>query len=390
MRVFSICMAGMCLSGLTVAAADNPTEITADAELVLVSSPYNVSDEIVEPEELLYELSVGAKAEKVLDNGVRLRARSILRLQKDHPLRPGFTGGFSDQTLARVGAFSGMSAQEPLPNDDLRGRLEVAYLQVDGGYGEARVGKDLGVAARFHEGAPSVLTHARLDSPLLDPSGLNGLKSRHDLTGPSAKLSYATPRLLGIRGGISYTPEANADGLDRRPAAGIGLAAPKTTNAVEVAVNTSHRIDLIDTRIEGSAAYSTADVEDQEGVFAYERVNTHSFGGRAEHGDWSLGGSWIQSNNGNPNADYEAWSAGLGYEKFGVDWSLNYGSAEDQGASLDTTGWRFGASKEIFDWGKVALAYTDDQLDSLATERQNRGIVVEITLSGEFLNLSVN
>lgn len=390
MRIVSLMFAGLVLPVSYVAMADTPTEIEGSAEVVAVWAPGNVSDESVEPEEFLYELSLSGTATKVLDNGVRLRAKTVARLQKDHPLRPGFTGGFADAPLARVGAYSGLSSQAPDPNDELRGRLETAYLQADGGYGEVRVGKDLGVAARFHEGAPEVLTHARLDSPLLDVSGTAGLKTRHDLTGPSAKVSYASPRLLGVRAGLSYTPDANADGLDRRPAAGIGLAAPKTTNAVEAALNTSHRIPYVDTKLETALAYSTADVEDQNENFTYERVNTQSAGARVERGDWSLGGSWISSNNGNDGADYTAWSAGIGHKRFGVDWSLNYGSAEDEGANLDTTGWRFGASKEVFDWGKVAVSYIDDQLDSDATERQNRGIVFEITLSGDFLNMSVN
>ncbi len=386
MRAMFAGLSGVLLLSCGSAAADDTTEYELRAEAVTVVTLAERSDEGVDPEDLLYELSLTGKAERVLDNGVRILARGAVRLQKDHPLRPGFTGGFSEQPLARIGAYSGLSSQAPEPNDQVRGRFETAYFQIDGGYGEARIGKDLGVAARFHEGAPSVLTHARLDSPLLDPSGVNGLRSRHDLTGPSAKLSYATPRLLGVRAGLSYTPEANADGLDRRPAAGIGPAAPKTTNAVEVAVNTSHRLNVIDTRLEATAAYSTADVEDQGGLFTYERLDTSSFGARVERGDWSVGGSWLASNNGNENADYTGWSAGIGHNRFGLDWSLNYGSAEDEGANLDTTGWRFGAAKEMFDFAKLAVVYTDDQLDSDATERQNRGIVVEITLSAGILN----
>ncbi len=370
--------------------ASSPTEIEIDAETVLVAMPLERSDDTVDPEDFLFEVSLTSKAEKVLENGVRIRGRVAARLQKDHPFRPGFTGGFANQPLARIGAFSGLSAQEPEPNDEIRARFETAYIQIDGGLGELRVGKDLGVAARFHEGAPETLSHARLDTPLLDPSGVSGLKSRHDLTGPSVKFSYASPRILGVRAGLSYTPEANADGLDRRPAAGIGLAAPKTTHAVEAALNTTHRIDRLDAKIEAALAVSTADVEDQNDNFTYETVNTSSGGARVEHGRFALGGSWLRSNNGNDDADYEAWSAGIGYNRLGIDWSLNYGSAEDEAAGVDTTGWRLGGAKQLNDWAKVALSYTDDQLDSLTDERQNRGIVVEITLSQQILNLSLN
>ena len=56
-----------------------------------------------------------------------------------------------------------------------------------------------GAAARFFEGAPSALTHASISNAYLDPDGIKIIRTNHDLTGPSAKISYATPRILGLR-----------------------------------------------------------------------------------------------------------------------------------------------------------------------------------------------
>ena len=141
----------------------SPIDFEVEAETVLVITPLSDDTETREAETFLGEASLNGTAETVLENGVRLRGRFALRLQKDHPQRPGGSGGFGTNVNAVPGAFSSLS-DGPVPNgegDDLRARLETAYFQIDGGYGELRLGKDSGVAARFHEGAPDVLRHAR-------------------------------------------------------------------------------------------------------------------------------------------------------------------------------------------------------------------------------------
>ena len=74
----------------------------------------------------------------------------------DHPDRPGFVGRF-DTGAPLAGGYSGLSGLAPDEDTGARGRLETAYLVADGGYGELRLGKDRGVAARFHEGGPTSL-----------------------------------------------------------------------------------------------------------------------------------------------------------------------------------------------------------------------------------------
>ncbi|HBQ49254.1 MAG TPA: hypothetical protein DD728_10285, partial [Hyphomonas atlantica] len=111
---------------------------------------------------------------------------------------------------------------------DLRAELEEAYVYIDGGYGEVRLGRDEGVAARFQENAPSVFSTLALGRQSLDPTGIDMVTTRHDLTGPSAKLSYATPRLVGIRAGLSFTPKADVRGLDRDADRNLPGVAPIT------------------------------------------------------------------------------------------------------------------------------------------------------------------
>jgi hypothetical protein len=388
---FSVMFSTPALLALPVVAQNgSPIEFELDAESVTVVTPISDDDGLIEAEPFLGELSLTGTAEKVLENGVRIRGRFAARLQADHPNRPGGAGGFGTDAAAGAGASSGLSSAIPSDDSDLRARLETAYLQVDGGYGEVRLGKDSGVAARFHEGAPSVLSHARLDSALLDPSGLGTIRSRHDLTGPSAKISYATPRILGLRAGASFTPSADADGLDRRPSAGTGGFAPDIENALELALNGTRRFRESGLRVDAALAWSTADVSDQAAILPYDTVETWSAGTKIEQGDWTFGASWLSSDNGLPDADYTAWSAGLMREAWDAEFSLEYGQAEDDNANIDSSGWRFGVAKDFSKNTKIGVAYLHDEVETLNNHWESDGIVVEITLSAEILNITGN
>lgn len=367
-----------------------PIDIEVEAETVLAITPISDHEDGREPETFLGEASLSGTAETVLDNGVRLRGRFAMRVQKDHPKRPGGAGGFGANVASAPGAFSGLS-DSPFPNgegDELRARLETAYFQVDGGYGELRLGKDSGVAARFHEGAPTVLSHARGDTALLDPTGLTSVRTRHDLTGPSAKISYATPRLLGVRAGISFTPEANADGLDRRPAAGGALTAPETENALELALNATRTLRETGLRFDAAVAWSTAEVSPRVGAAPYTDMETLSAGLKLKREDWSFGVSALSSDNGLPYGDYTSWNAGIMREGELFDLSFSYGKVEDEGANLDGTSWRLGIGKDFDSGLRLATAYLDDSIEVNGIDLSGSAIVVEMTLSSEIFSLT--
>ena len=389
MRHFSLIIPASTLALAATAQSGAPIEAEVDMTTAFVIAPVSDDEGLAETEPVLGEISLSGKAEKVLESGVRIRGRMDLRLQRDNPSRPGGTGGFGSGA-APTGAFSGLSSGVPIEKSDTRMRLETAYLQVDGGYGELRVGKDQGVAARFHEGSPNVLTYARLDSALLDPSGLSTVRTRHDLTGPSVKASYATPRILGLRAGISYTPEASADGLDRRANFGTGVFAPEIENALELALNGTRKFKQSGVRVDAALAWSTADVSDRAGLAPYGTTESLSSGVRIEKDDWTFGGSWLSSDNGLPNADYNAWSAGVSREFKDTTLSLNYGEASDDGARIDTTSWQFGAGRDFGKDTNIALSYALDEVETPIGTSKSQAIVVEITLSTELLNISGN
>ena len=390
MRRVSVLSPTLLLALPAFAAGGAPLETEVHVESVVTAMPIADADSGIETEPILGELSLTGQSEKVLESGLRIRARGALRLQRDHPVRPGSIGGFGQTPTAPTGAFSGLSAAPTVQHSDARVRLETAFLQVDGGYGELRAGKDRGVADRFHEGAKSVLTHARMDSSLLDPTGLASVRTRHDLTGPSLKISYASPRLIGIRAGASFTPKASADGLDRRPAAGPSGLSPETENAIEFALNATRRFRDTGWRFDLSGGWSSAEVSATPLTPQFGTVETWSAGTRIEKDDWTFGSSWLSSDNGLDDSAYSAWSAGLHRNVYNTEFALEYGQSRDDGANLDTLGWRLGAARQFGPSTRLAIAYVHDEIESPAQKWRSEGVVVEITLSQKIVEVTGN
>lgn len=346
-------------------------------------------------ESVLYTLRGRYEANFVLGSGAEIGVRASGGIDRDSPARAGFSGvvGPAPAVLSAPGAFSGL-ARGALPEDiGPRGRIDTGYIYIEGGYGEFRAGLDDGVATRFFEGGPSLFRHAPLTNPSLDASGRVLSRTDHDLTGPSLKVSYATPRLLGVRAGVSLTPEANSGGLDRDPVRGPGgLPAPEIENALEFALNVSRRLPRSGVRLRAAAAYSEADAAQAALPGAYDRVETWSAGGSAEFSSLALGASYLSSNNGFAlgSGDYSALSAALRMTFGKVDAGVEIADADDDGVQAESDaialslGRNFGEHLRVVGgWQRVNTRYTGNQLPSAPSLRERtEGIVIEITLSG--------
>ncbi|MEE2879223.1 MAG: porin [Pseudomonadota bacterium] len=384
-RIGGAFLAGAALSPLAYAQSA-PIEFESDLEAVTVLAAFHDTKPGMDSEDILYEISLDNRIKKVLENGVQIGGRLTLRGQRDHPSRPGFLGDFGPGTgPAQTGAYSGFSQAEMPADTGARGQLEAAYLEIEGGYGELRLGRDRGVSARFFEGAPHVLSHASIANAYLDPDGIKVVRTNHDLTGPSAKISYATPRILGLRAAASFTPDPDAAGLDRN----IRDSGVEMSNAAEFALNLSRRLPSSGVRLETALAWSTAEVDSQASA-ARDRVSTFSAGGNLEFDSFEIGGSWLKSNNGFDAADYTAWEIGIATEIGETELSLNYGEADDDLAQLTGDGISLAAKRDITAGLELAVAYQDETLSAAADEYGGRGIVVEITLSSDFLGLNGN
>ncbi|MFN3607950.1 MAG: porin [Hyphomonas sp.] len=334
----------------------------------------------------------------VLMNGAEIGAVGSLEAQYDHPARAGFSGIFPPEAgagpgagAASGGAFSGLGRGAAAEDRDLRLSLETAYLYMEGGYGEARLGADDGIATRFFEGGPALFAHSGLVNPALDPSGTVIARTDHDITGPAMKVSYASPRILGLRAGVSYTPEADRRGLDRDPARNFpGSTRPEIQDAFELALNLSRRLPQSGVRLRAGAAYSQAETRFLPDPTLYGRVETWSAGASAEFTRFRIGGSYLSSNNGVARGpgDYSAWSVGAAIPVGKLEAVGEVSGAQDDLAGLTSDSWQLGLAWRPAEGWRLAGGWRNVDTEALDSARplaasggSRRGIVIEITRS---------
>lgn len=339
--------------------------------------------------------AAGIATNRVLDNGLEIGAVGRFEVQHDHPARAGFSGipeGFEPVAGGWQGGFSGLAASAQREHVGTRGQLEEAYIYAEGGYGEVRLGRDIGVAARFHEGAPSIFLKAAAANPVLDPTGQAFIRTDHDLTGPALKVSYASPRILGVRAGVAFTPRADVRGLDRDPARRmVGSPQLSIKSAAEASLNVSRKLRESGVRLQASLAYSRADVGASVTPDVYAAIETWSAGASAEFDTITVGASVLSSNNGvhGRQADYSAWTIGVTKQAFSFDFGLDFGEATDALTGLENESWSIGAAREVRGGVRAAAGYrrqtTLQRRSGLLSVPANRdtdtGVVLEITLS---------
>ena len=109
-----------------------------------------------------------------------------------------------------------------------------------------------------------------------------------------------------------------------------------------------------------------------------------------EKGDWTIGASWLNSDNGLPDGDYSGWTAGLFKKVYDIDFYVEYGESEDQFSNLEAQGWRLAAARDFGRDARVAVAYLHDDLQSPLQKWRAKGVVIEVTLSQEIVQVTVN
>lgn len=363
------------------------TEVTLEGAVVLAPGGGQGDAEPV-----LGMAELGFSADYVFSNGLEAGIQAALAVQKDHPARDGF-GGVAGLPLtglpAATGTFPGLAAGISEESREARFSLETAYLYAETGYGELRLGFDEGVATRFHEGGPALFLHAGLVNPSLDPYGTAIARTDHDLTGPALKASYATPRLLGLRGGLSYTSRADRRGLDRDPGRSVaGQAAARPEEAVELALNLSRRLPRSGLRLRLAGAWSQASIASPDKAGQQDTVATWSLGGSAAWDHLVLGGSLMRSDNGlaSGDGDYSASAFSAAIPIGSVSAGLGITSARDRLLELDSEAWQAGLAWQVSPNWRLAGAWRETETMMAGglpsgpfRDGIDKGVVIEIT-----------
>lgn len=404
MRPMITCAALVIGAAAPAFAQDTDGEWTAKVEASAVANGV-VSDDPAAPaaDALMGSALLEISRSDTFDNGLTLGWLAAVRYDSDARTRPAFSGALGScapanpacvsvagGTLSPVSPATGLAVGgAPFDEQDYVA-VEAASVTLAGPWGDGVLGYDVGAAARLDARAPTVLNRVSAFSPGLDPTGMVVTRARNDVTGASPKATYLSPRWLGLRVGVSYTPDANHRTVDFDPeASGPGLASADLENVWEGGVSFARQFAEQGLRVRAAVTYSSADSGAGRPEFgSYEAWGA---GLELEHDGWTGGVRWLGSNNAwaAGNGDYDAWELGLVKEtedgwKFGAE----VGWSEDKLSRLEGTSWLVGVSREISHNLEVGVGWASSEADipvpvGLSTGHRNAsndGLLVEFTV----------
>ncbi len=354
------------------AGAQSELETDLDAELTVLLA--TGEDKTGEPDRsgAMTELSVSTSAAYLFENGLELTGRLTFRAQTDHPSRPGFAGSVFDCPVSAMtcpqlagnglrGAFSRLSTFDAGDETGGRGSLEAAYLALQGGWGEIVIGRDQGVAQRFYEGGPTVFRLGKSNNPVLDPFGSALSRTKNDISSSAEKVSLVSKRILGVRAGVSYTPDAGFEGLDLNTDYRTqGVIEPELGAAYEAGLQVTRSLRQANLRVRGSATWSKAEVKSA----VYEDVETVSAGFEIERRDvFRVGLSMLDSSNGGFGR-YQSIAAGASWW-VGPDWIVTGSVDHSEDKTIDLKGWSatLGASRSLNEHVDLTFGYRVSETD---------------------------
>ena len=316
------------------------------------------TDSEIADAELEFEVSA------ITDGGLEYGAALGVRAQYDE-FRRGFGGqlpecppgiaGCSGSVTGLRGHTSGFYSGGEDITKDAQVALETAHLFLRSAYGDVTIGRDDGAAYLFSLGAPSLLAVGASNSPV-DYTGFDSVKTVNDASGFGEKITYTSPRLLGdqigfgVQIGGSYALDGDVCGVDYCNGKNIdGILQPEIEDIFEVGLAIDRtfgnglRAELTGTYANGSEQTGGAEFDDLESFGA---------GLEFEYGQWTLGGSYLDSNNGLLDGDYTAYDVGLTWKPSALGFTLGYGHAEDDNVGLESDQAVFGVT---YDFKKFTL-----------------------------------
>ncbi len=264
--------------------------------------------------------------------------------------------------------------------DDARAeeaQLETAYLFLRSAYGDVTLGRDDGAAYLFSLGAPSLLKVGASNSPV-DYTGFDSVKTVNDASGFAEKVTYTSPRLLGdtvgigVQLGASYAPNARGCGVDycvrSNERQGSGTVAADLRDVIEVGVALDRNFGN-GLKAELTASYARAD--ERSGFAGLDDLEAFNAGLELTYNDWVLGGSYLNSNNGLLDGDYEAYDVGLTWKPSRLGFTLGYGHAEDDNVNLSSDQAVFGIT---YDFDKITIGTGVQYIDRTTSIFDGAGI----------------
>lgn len=223
---------------------------------------------------------------------------------------------------------------------DTQVALESAHLFLRSAYGDVTVGRDDGAAYLFSLGAPTLL-NAGASNSSVDYTGLDAVKTLNDASGFSEKVTYTSPRLLGdqvglgVQFGVSYALNAEACGVDYCVEVdGIqNVVTPDLQDIMEAGIALDRTFSP-GVSVEATATYARG--SEQSGLAGLDDLQAFGTGLELRMHDFTLGGSYLNSNQGLMNGDYESYDVGLTWQPSVLGFTVGYGHASDANVGLSS------------------------------------------------------
>ena len=267
--------------------------------------------------------------------------------------------------------------------------IDESQLTFSGSWGRLVLGDEDGAEDLTHvgKGAYSSAGDGGVDGDwvkFVDWNGVNGRmadgpKMALD-TGDHTKITYFTPRVGGLQGGVSFTPDTGADGndLDQDNSGdfenswGLGFNYKGKFDAVKVTVGAGAHIADAEDDFSSTTGVTTG-LEDARAWWVGAEIGS---------GAWSVGGGYSDSGDGGEKTsntfddDSTSWHAGVGYKQGAVILGVSYLHAEvetsggdDEGDVVAVSGtYILGGGAKVF--ADLFWFDTDDASDST---RDNEG-----------------
>lgn len=340
-------VAGAFLSAAAAAEAAEP-EVTPRAALRLAGAAADADGQAAAGPAARVE--AGVDVSWLLDSGVSIGAALGGALEGE-PRRAGWAPAAAPLAGPIVSPASRLAADASARAGPAgRAALEEAYLFVRGGWGEASVGRDVGVAARFSLPPPTVLGAATAVDPLIDPTGLGGVRVRADLSGLSAKASVLSPRWLGLRVGASYAPRTEGRTLDDPP---VSTTAPRFAGRdiaeAGLSFDRTWRSGLATTLGVGWAQ--------GDGDPAFGDVGMTSWGARVGRNGVTLGvAGRTVTQSASPGRETRSLAAGLTFDRGAWGFEASAGRMRDQVLSSTLRSANLAVRKTLTEKSSVAMA----------------------------------
>jgi len=339
--------------------------------------PNQVGAEDGYSEDFIVDADVEFEASAITQGGLEYGVNLGARAQYD-PYRRGFGGRIPTCTPGIVGCnASGGSTLRGHTSQfyqfgedtakDAQFAVESAHLFLRSAYGDVTIGRDDGAAYLFSLGAPTLLAVNASNSPV-DYTGLDSVKTVNDASGFSEKITYTSPRLLGdqiglgVQFGVSYALDAEACGVDFCTDRDVARVISPDLEDVFEAGLALDRTFANGLSVEGTLTYATA--TETSGFAGLDDLESYGAGLEFEYADWTLGGSYLQSNNGLLDGDYSAYDIGLTWKPSALGFSLAYGHAEDDNVGLTSDQGTFGVT---YDFERFTLGTGVQYVDRTVT-----------------------